>query len=164
MYSQKRRNDKTWIWVVAAIAAVTLLVVILLGYLGRNNDKEVEPANTDNQVYQQQTEEEDKQEVTDAADEEEEDEDHAAAPAEVEQTDSDDEETANATSQAYYLVKYDNHVIRIYFVDQAGKQTELEESTIVYETLAAEDQKRFEEGIKLDSRDDLNKLLMDYES
>ena len=66
--------------------------------------------------------------------------------------------------QSYYLVKYDNNVIKIFFSDETGKLTELEETGIIYETLSAQDQQRFAEGIKLERRDDLNKLMMDYES
>ena len=66
--------------------------------------------------------------------------------------------------QSYYLVKYDNNVIKIFFSDETGKLTELEVTGIIYETLSAQDQQRFAEGIKLERRDDLNKLMMDYES
>ena len=66
--------------------------------------------------------------------------------------------------QTYYLLKYDNDVIRVYFSDQQGNLTELEETGIVYETLSTEDQQQFIEGIQVENRDALNRLLMDYES
>jgi len=66
--------------------------------------------------------------------------------------------------QSYYLVKYDNNVIKIYFSDETGKLTELESTSIVYETLSQGDQAKFREGIKVENRDDLNRLMMDYES
>lgn len=65
---------------------------------------------------------------------------------------------------SYYLVKYDNHVIKIFFSDETGTLTELEDTSIVYETLAAGDQEDFQRGIRVNSRDELNKLIMDYES
>ena len=70
----------------------------------------------------------------------------------------------NAKKQTYYLLKYDNDVIRIYFSNQQGELTELEETNIVYETLSTEDQKQFLDGIQVENRDALNLLLMDYES
>lgn len=159
MYNQKRRNNRNWIWVAIAAAAVTFVVILLLGYLGRANADPYEKTNGDTQVYEQssQTEETDEQDI----DETEED---TAEDESMTDEEQDDSLTAEGVFQAYYLVKYDNDVIRIYFSDQSGKITELEETTIVYETLSPEDQKRFQDGVKLESRDELNKLLMDYES
>lgn len=141
MFSQKRRNYRNWIWVAIACTAVALVIFLLLGYLGRNNDEPYTRTSGDERVY---TEFED----TDTADN-------------LEDENADEKQE---TFQAYYLVKYDKDVIRIYFSDQSGKITELEETTIIYETLSEADQKRFDDGIKLDSRNALNKLLMDYES
>ena len=73
-------------------------------------------------------------------------------------------ERVNLESRVQDLVKYDNNVIKIFFSDETGKLTELEVTGIIYETLSAQDQQRFAEGIKLERRDDLNKLMMDYES
>ena len=139
MFSQKRRNYRNWIWVAIACTAVALVIFLLLGYLGKNNDEPYARTNGDERVYTESF-------VTESEP--------------VDET----EQTEEETFQAYYLVKYDKDVIRIYFSDQSGKITELEETTIVYETLSEADQKRFDDGIKLDSRNALNKLLMDYES
>lgn len=79
-----------------------------------------------------------------------------------EEPDKKDEQTEFYSS--YYLVKYDNHVIKIFFSDETGKMTELEDTSIVYETLASADQNDFLQGVRVNSRDELNKLLMDYES
>jgi len=116
-----------------------LVIFLLLGYLGKNNDEPYARTNGDERVYTESF-------VTESEP--------------VDET----EQTEEETFQAYYLVKYDKDVIRIYFSDQSGKMTELEETTIIYETLSEADQERFDDGIKLDSRNALNKLLMDYES
>jgi len=140
MFSQKRRKYKNWIWVAIAATAVSLAVILLLGYLGQENQEPYEATHVEKQTYEKQK-------------------------ADVEQEEIEEEpETPVEKFETYYLVKYDNDVIRIYFSDQSGNMTELEETTIVYEILSTEDQKRFENGVRLDSRDDLNKLLMDYES
>jgi len=139
MFSQKRRNYRNWIWVAIACTAVALVIFLLLGYLGKNNDEPYARTNGDERVYTESF-------VTESEP--------------VDET----EQTEEETFQAYYLVKYDKDVIRIYFSDQSGKMTELEETTIIYETLSEADQERFDDGIKLDSRNALNKLLMDYES
>jgi len=139
MFTQKRRNYRNWIWVAIACTAVALVIFLLLGYLGKNNDEPYARTNGDERVYTESF-------VTESEP--------------VDET----EQTEEETFQAYYLVKYDKDVIRIYFSDQSGKMTELEETTIIYETLSEADQERFDDGIKLDSRNALNKLLMDYES
>lgn len=141
MFSQKRRNYRNWIWVAIACTAVALVIFLLLGYLGKNNNAAYTEANGNERVYTE--------------------------PEEVDSVDETGLETAEEEEeilQSYYLVKYDKDVVRIYFSDQSGKMTELEETTIIYETLSEADQKRFDDGIKLDSRNALNKLLMDYES
>ena len=66
--------------------------------------------------------------------------------------------------QSYYLVKYDKNVIKIFFSDETGNLVELEQTAIVYETLSPQDQQRFQEGVKADNRDELNRLIMNYES
>ena len=66
--------------------------------------------------------------------------------------------------ETYYYVKYDNDVICVYFSDEQGNLTKLEETGILYEMLSTEDQIQFKEGVRLKNRDALNKLLMDYES
>ena len=144
MFSQRRRNYRNWIWVAIACAAVAFAVFLLLGYLGRNNGDKYEQTNGANQVYEDSVANEDVEAGEEASE--------------------DPLTEIEGVFQSYYLVKYDKDVIRVYFSDQTGKITELEETTIVYETLSEDDQKRFEEGIKLESRNDLNRLLMDYES
>ena len=75
-----------------------------------------------------------------------------------------EKDTPSQFYQSYYLIKYDKDVIKIFFSDETGHLIELEDTTIVYETLSTQDQNRFKEGIKVENRDDLNRLMMDYES
>lgn len=139
MFSQKRRNYRNWVWVAIACTAVAFAVFLLLGYLSRNNDEPYARTNSEKPVYDVAQKVEEDNEVN------EEDEEQEDLP-------------------AYYLVKYDKDVIRVFFSDSSGKVTELEETSIIYETLSEEDQKRFDDGVKLESRNELNRLLMNYES
>lgn len=139
MFSQKRRNYRLWIWVAIACTAVAFAVFLLLGYLGRANDEPYARTNGKEKVQAESFTSMTEEETLETPEE-------------------------KGVFQSYYLVKYDKDVIRIFFSDQSGKITELDETTIIYETLSEADQKRFDEGIKLDSRNALNKLLMDYES
>ena len=138
---------------IAAIITVLTAagILLLLSYLGRNSNPHYEQANGDESVYTKSadlTQKSGLQSETESAVEE----------------DKNDDYELKGNFASYYLVKYDKDRISVYFSDQTGRITELEETTIVYETLSEEDQKRFEDGIKLDSRNDLNRLLMDYES
>lgn len=66
--------------------------------------------------------------------------------------------------ESYYLIKNDNNSIKVYFCDQQGKMTELETTAIIYETLSEADQQMFDQGVRIASRDELFKLLQDFES
>ena len=66
--------------------------------------------------------------------------------------------------ESYYLVKNDNNSIKVYFCDQQSRMTELETTAIIYETLSEADQKMFDQGVEIASRDELFKLLQDFES
>ena len=145
MFSQRRKKYKNLVWASVLTAVAILALVALLGYLGSFRDKNYEetPAN----------------EVVSTAENF----------AEFEEDDAEEEGEAVSAArdikkQTYYLLKYDNDVVRVYFSDQQGELTELEETDIVYETLSTEDQKQFVEGIQVENRDALNRLLMDYES
>lgn len=145
MFSQRRKKYKNMVWASVLTAVAILALVALLGYLGSFRDKNYEetPAS----------------EVVSTPQEAEEFEEDKA------EDDSEEESAArDEKKQTYYLLKYDNDVVRVYFSDQQGKLTELEETDIVYETLSIEDQQQFLEGIQVENRDALNRLLMDYES
>ncbi|MGC2872997.1 hypothetical protein ACPW7J_07805 [Ihubacter sp. rT4E-8] len=150
MFSQKKKNH-TWIYVALALTVVILAVFLLIGALSSRNAREAERVNLESRV--QDLPQEDKQDDT-----------QVDSPKSAEEDPEEKEDDNQQFYQSYYLVKYDNNVIKIFFSDETGKLTELEETGIIYETLSAQDQQRFAEGIKLERRDDLNKLMMDYES
>lgn len=148
MFSQRRKKYKNMVWASVLTAVAILALVALLGYLGsfKNKTYEEAPANevvTTSQDNKQYKEDDDVVEAENG-------EDVVAA--------------RDIKKQTYYLLKYDNDVVRVYFSDQQGKLTELEETGIVFETLSTEDQQQFLEGIQVENRDALNRLLMDYES
>ena len=146
MFIQRRKKYKNMVWACVLTAVAILALVVLLGYLGSFRDKTYSETHVNEPVAaQERTEEEDA--------------DH-----QVERNDDDEESEPAEKKQTYYLLKYDNDIIRIYFSDQQGKLTELEETDIVYETLSPEDQQQFQDGIQVENRDALNRILMDYES
>lgn len=67
-------------------------------------------------------------------------------------------------TNSYYLLRNDNGVINIYFCDGKGSETFLESTDILYEVLSENDQASFNEGYKVESRDQLFNILQDYES
>ena len=136
------------VWASVLTAVAILALVALLGYLGSLRDKDYHETSVNESVTTKE-----RVQSIDADDDET-------------VVDDEDEELTmtEPKKQTYYLLKYDNDVVRIYFSDQQGNLTELEETDIIYETLSVEDQQQFVEGIQVDSRDALNRLLMDYES
>ena len=145
MFSQKKRN-LTWLYACIILLIAVIALFILIGALSNQNAKDAERASLESKVSEENQSEPNAGNSTDVQ--------------EPEDSDSDTERFY----QSYYLVKYDNNVIKIYFSDETGKLTELEDTSIVYETLSKEDQAKFREGIKIENRDDLNRLMMDYES
>lgn len=68
------------------------------------------------------------------------------------------------TTSSYYLVKRADDLIKVFFVDNEGKQIELETTDIVYDVLGVEDQKLFDQGFVIKSQEELAGLLQDFES
>lgn len=171
MFSQKKENH-TWIYACAVLIVAIFAIVILIAALtGKENEEDALKANLESRVNENTAnvkEPEDSADGEDLDTEDDEDTDIAAA------DDTDDEnkdklqnpqkDTDGQFYQSYYLIKYDKNVIKIFFSDETGHLIELEDTSIVYETLSAQDQSRFKEGIKVENRDDLNRLMMDYES
>lgn len=147
MFSQRRKKYRNVVWASVLTAIALLSLVLLLGYIGSFKDKSYEgtPANEKISVPEEVQQMPDVKTDTSVKED---------AP----------KQTEGEKKQTYYLLKYDNDVICVYFSDQQGNLTELEETTIVYETLSPEDQAQFQEGIQVENRDVLNRLLMDYES
>lgn len=145
MFSQKKRKF-TWIYLCVALIIAVIAVFILIGALSNKNAEDAERTNLESKVSEENQSGQE-----------------ADVPTDVQAPGADDSDSKEFY-QSYYLVKYDNNVIKIYFSDETGKLTELESTSIVYETLSQGDQAKFQEGIKVENRDDLNRLIMDYES
>lgn len=155
MFSQRRKKYKNLVWASVLTAVAILALIALLGYLGSFRDKDYNETSVNEPVASQES-------VDDAYDDYDKNDKNEFSD---DENDGVVESVGNtAKKQTYYLLKYDNDVIRIYFSDRQGELTELEESNIVYETLSTEDQQQFRDGIQVDNRDALNRLLMDYES
>ena len=151
MFSQRRKKYRNVVWASVLTAVAILAMVALLGYLGSFRDKNYSETNVNELVATQ-------------AGTVEADGDDSAVDNDHHDIDDDEDSEPLAKKQTYYLLKYDNDVVCVYFSDQQGKLTELEETAIVYETLSTEDQRQLMDGIQVENRDALNRLLMDYES
>lgn len=148
MFSQRRKKYRNLVWASVLTAIALLSLVLLLGYLGSFKEETYQETPANETVS-----------VTDETKTKE------TIPDEI--TKTKDEATRSQQEikkQTYYLLKYDNDVVSIYFSDQQGNLTELEETNIVYETLSPEDQQQLLDGIQAENRDALNRILMDYES
>lgn len=164
MFSQKKKNH-TWIYLCGVLLILILAVFILVGaVISRNSEEEALQANLETRA-EEKSQTQDSSAVSDQTPS-----DQSGEAQTDEDTESGDRQTDAEKDgqvefyQSYYLVKYDKDGIRIYFSDETGRLTELEKTAIVYETLSEQDQIRFRDGIKIDTRDDLNRLIMDYES
>lgn len=77
--------------------------------------------------------------------------------------DGDEETNMSQDGQSYYLVKRAGDQIVVYFCDEAGQTVQLETTEILYELLGPDDQKLFDEGVKVSSQEELGTLLQDFE-
>lgn len=160
MFTRNKKNYRTFIY--SAIVVTLCLLVIALAW-----PQKTEP----DQPYGQQdaivTNE-------DSATEGEQDADKTAETDEN-TTDKEEEESASGnnlneetnmsgSSESYYLVKRAGDQIVVYFCDGSGEMVPLETTQILYEVLGPEDQKLFDEGIKVNSQEELGVLLQDFES
>ncbi len=141
MFSQKKRNY-TWIYVLAITSLVIIGLLLIISTISNKNTKE----------YTEQKEIEEYREES---------QDESSLP--VEKPVSNKQKTEEKNISSYYLLKYDNNSIKIFFSDKSGRLVEMEKTEIIYETLSEEDQRRFNEGIKVTTREELNQVLMDYE-
>lgn len=158
MFSRKKKNY-TWLWVCSILAIMIFAVLLLIGSLAGAEDEDVLRASLEKNAEKRQDFSEDVQEEfsEDGVDE------NTGGNSAAEREPAEDN-GQNQFYQSYYLVKYDNNVIKIFFSDETGNLVQLEETAIIYQTLSPPDQKRFREGIKVENRDDLNSLIMNYES
>lgn len=149
MFSQKKKFP--WVWIVIILLVGVIGVLVLVSAISETK------ADSKSNTYQ--IEEDSNVSDSKSSDTDDEAGNHNEDPMEgVKNANSDD------LNQAYYLVKNDKNIIKIFYVDSTGKENFLENTEILYEVLSKEDQKRFDEGIKLENRDSLARLIMDYES
>lgn len=142
MFSEKKRFPWGWIAITVVLGAIGILFIIAAFADDTEPDRDINNSN----IIQSENSGQD-----DSDDENRND-------------NNSDEPVSKIVTESYYLVKNDNNIVRVYYYDSQDKHIEIEKTNIVYETLSESDQKRLDEGIKLSSREQLNKLLMDYES
>ncbi|MCI8609165.1 MAG: hypothetical protein HFE73_05930 [Firmicutes bacterium] len=73
------------------------------------------------------------------------------------------ENNMTGENQSYYLIKRAGEQIVVYFCNEAGQLVQLETTEILYPLLGPEDQKLFDEGIKVNTQEELGVLLQDFE-
>ena len=143
--TKKRKNYMTFIY--SAIVVVLCLLIIAIAW---PTEAETEPVN--------------KQSSTDMG---------RIAEPDTDSESSDDEEKGQSAGEkniisekgaSYYLVKSVDGRIKVFFVNEEGEKVELETTEIVYELLSTSDQKMFDEGVTLNSQEELAVLLQDFES
>lgn len=143
--TKKRKNYMTFIY--SAIIVVLCLLIIAIAW---PTEAETEPVN--------------KQSSTDMG---------RIAEPDTDSESSDDEEKGQSAGEkniisekgaSYYLVKSVDGRIKVFFVNEEGEKVELETTEIVYELLSTSDQKLFDEGVTLNSQEELAVLLQDFES
>lgn len=144
MFSQKKRTPWGWIAVILVLAALGLMLI----FAALTDDTDLDEGDKKGVIKSEESDTPDN-----GSDMDDDYSDGSGA-----------EHTSNIVAESYYLVKNDNNEVRVFFFDSRGKSIELEKTNIVYETLSESDQRRLDVGIKLYNRDELNKLIMDYES
>ena len=70
----------------------------------------------------------------------------------------------NPSAGEYYLVKEIDGIIKVFYYDESGGETLLQDTDIAFSLISEGDQALFSEGIILQSKDDLLSLLQDFES
>ena len=166
MFSQKKKKH-TWIYACAVLIVAIFAVVVLIAALtGKESEEEALKANLESRVGEDVAKAADPGDSAPTLDDEKDnnDDNDDVAGEDEDEPQNHEKDTPSQFYQSYYLIKYDKDVIKIFFSDETGHLIELEDTTIVYETLSTQDQNRFKEGIKVENRDDLNRLMMDYES
>ena len=74
-----------------------------------------------------------------------------------------EENSMNQSGSSYYLVKKAGDAVTVFFCDASGNMVALETTEILYSMLGPEDQKLFDEGIRVSSQEELGILLQDFE-
>ena len=170
MFTQKRKNYKTFIY--TAIIITLCLLIIAIAWpappednLSQNPDERVSAGIADNGDEDGDGDgSTDDNNSSDTADSEWEDDDDDDEDNEEDNFPTVEKPNMRTEGQSYYLVKKAGDVIKVFFVDQSGNEVELETTNIIYDVLGFEDQRHFEEGYKVGSQEELAMLLQDFES
>lgn len=75
-----------------------------------------------------------------------------------------EDEKQTDISSSGYLMREEAGVVNIYFIDAQGKETFLRDTNIVFSLLSQEDQNLLSKGLYLETEDDIQAILQDYES
>lgn len=143
--TKKRKNYMTFIY--SAIVVVLCLLIIAIAW---PTEAETEPVNKQSSTDMGRIAEPD----TDSESSDDEEEDQSAG----------EKNIISEKGASYYLVKSVDGRIKVFFVNEEGEKVELETTEIVYELLSTSDQKLFDEGVTLNSQEELAVLLQDFES
>ena len=171
MFTQKKKNYKTAIYT-AIVITLCLLIVALAwpkdetGSIQAGSQTKIsdeKKTNINNQTQQnnntneEEWEDEPLDNPTDENDENDEN-DNINHENPIEKPD------ISGNQDSYYLVKHSDGQIKVFFVDTAGNEIELESTQILYEMLGPEDQSLFDNGYKVKNQEELAVLLQDFES
>ena len=161
MFTRNKKNYRAFIY--GAIVITLCLLVIALAW-----PQDADPNQISGEEEAIVTNEDSSTEEKNKSLEEETEENRNTAESEEEQIvsgDNSNEETnMSEDGESYYLVKRAGDQIVVYFCDASGETVALETTQILYEVLSSEDQKLFDEGIKVHSQEELGVLLQDFES
>lgn len=167
MFTQKRKNYKTFIYTAIIITLCLLIIAIAWPSPPEDNpspnpDERVNAGLVDNGNENGDTNNKNDSGTVDnewEAGDDDDDEDN-----EEDNFPTVEKPNMMAEGQSYYLVKKAGDAIKVFFVDQSGNEVELETTNIIYDVLGFEDQRLFEEGYKVGSQEELAMLLQDFES
>lgn len=143
--TKKRKNYMTFIY--SAIIVVLCLLIIAIAW---PTEAETEPVN--------------KQSSTDTGRVPEPDTDSELLDDSENDVTSGKKDIISDSGSSYYWVKSVDGLIKVFFIDAKGETVELETTEIVYDLLSTADQQLFDEGVTINSQEELAILLQDFES
>lgn len=76
----------------------------------------------------------------------------------------DNKNVVSGESSAYYLLKAIDDEINLYYYDETGKEKLLRVTDIAFSLISENDQEEFKKGIIVNTEEELNQLLEDFES
>lgn len=151
MFTRNKRDYRTFIF--SAVIVTLILLIIALAW----PVPEEEAAASDGQEQSVPTGKEEVAEKSDPTSKEVGTEDFA-------EKNQPEDYDMHIQNQSYYLVKRAGNGIAVFFCEGDGDMVQLETTEILYEMLGPDDQKLFEEGIRVKNQEELSVLLQDFES